>query len=71
MPKEESLPTRKKMRKGTHSCFECIPGRRRKIRCIYQSDNPDVCSECFARGSRCIDQEHANPEVIVDHRKNL
>ncbi|KAF2630847.1 hypothetical protein BU25DRAFT_408120 [Macroventuria anomochaeta] len=68
MPKEESLPTRKKMRKGTHSCFEC---RRRKIRCIYQSDNPDVCSECFARGSRCIDQENANPDVIVDHRKNL
>ena len=23
MPKEETLPTRKKMRKGTHSCFEC------------------------------------------------
>ncbi|RMZ73978.1 c6 finger domain [Pyrenophora seminiperda CCB06] len=68
MPKEETLPTRKKMRKGTHSCFEC---RRRKIRCIFQADNPDVCSECFARGSRCIDQEHANPEVIVDHRKNL
>ncbi|KAI2482891.1 Brassinin detoxification factor 1 [Pyrenophora tritici-repentis] len=61
MPKEETLPTRKKMRKG----------RRRKIRCIFQPDNPDVCSECFARGSRCIDQEHANPEVIVDHRKNL
>ncbi|KAF3005720.1 hypothetical protein E8E13_006098 [Curvularia kusanoi] len=68
MPKEESLPTRKKMRKGTHSCFEC---RRRKIRCIFQADNPDVCSECFARGSRCIDQESANPDVIVDHRKNL
>ncbi|KAF1836592.1 hypothetical protein BDW02DRAFT_493316 [Decorospora gaudefroyi] len=64
MPKEETLPTRKKMRKGTHS-------RRRKIRCIFQPENPDVCSECFARGSRCIDQEHANPEVIVDHRKNL
>jgi len=46
-------------------------GRRRKIRCIFQPDNPDVCSECFARGSRCIDQEHANPEVVVDHRKNL
>lgn len=30
-----------------------------------------MCSECFARGSRCIDQEHANPDVIVDHRKNL
>lgn len=23
MPKEDSLPMRKKMRKGTHSCFEC------------------------------------------------
>jgi hypothetical protein len=46
-------------------------GRRRKIRCIFQADNPDVCSECFARGSRCIDQENANPEVVVDHRKNL
>ncbi|KAF1971412.1 hypothetical protein BU23DRAFT_470958 [Bimuria novae-zelandiae CBS 107.79] len=68
MPKEESLPTRKKMRKGTHSCFEC---RRRKIRCIFPPDNPNVCSECFARGSRCIDQEHADPEVVVDHRKNL
>ncbi|KAF1929664.1 uncharacterized protein M421DRAFT_60016 [Didymella exigua CBS 183.55] len=68
MPKEDSLPMRKKMRKGTHSCFEC---RRRKIRCIFQSDNPDVCSECFARGSRCVDQENANPDVIVDHRKNL
>ncbi|KZM23221.1 uncharacterized protein EKO05_0008334 [Ascochyta rabiei] len=68
MPKEDSLPTRKKMRKGTHSCFEC---RRRKIRCIFQSDNPDVCSECFARGSRCIDQENASPDVVVDHRKNL
>ncbi|KAJ4301152.1 hypothetical protein N0V90_003242 [Kalmusia sp. IMI 367209] len=61
MPKEESLPTRKKMRKG----------RRRKIRCIFPPDNPNVCSECFARGSRCIDQEHADPEVVVDHRKNL
>lgn len=46
-------------------------GRRRKIRCIFAPDNPDVCSECFARGSRCIDQENANPDVIVDHRKNL
>jgi hypothetical protein len=46
-------------------------GRRRKIRCIFSPDNPEVCTECFARGSRCIDQEHANPEVVVDHRKNL
>ncbi|KAF2876328.1 hypothetical protein BDV95DRAFT_483716 [Massariosphaeria phaeospora] len=68
MPKETAESRVKKMRKGTHSCFEC---RRRKIRCIYPNDNPDVCSECFARGSRCIDQEHADPNVVVDHRKNL
>ncbi|KAF2792735.1 hypothetical protein K505DRAFT_325977 [Melanomma pulvis-pyrius CBS 109.77] len=69
MPKEATdLAVRKKMRKGTHSCFEC---RRRKIRCIFPPDNSDVCSECFARGSRCVDQEHASPDVIVDHRKNL
>ncbi|KAF2185139.1 hypothetical protein K469DRAFT_578030 [Zopfia rhizophila CBS 207.26] len=69
MPKDDTgLAVRKKMRKGTHSCFEC---RRRKIRCIFPPDNPDVCSECFARGSRCIDQEHASPDIVVDHRKNL
>lgn len=59
---------RKRMRKGTHSCFEC---RRRKIKCIFSPDNPNVCTECFARGSRCIDQESADNDVIVDHRKNL
>ncbi|KAL1631977.1 hypothetical protein SLS56_004182 [Neofusicoccum ribis] len=59
---------RKKMRKGTHSCFEC---RRRKIRCIFSDEHPGECTECFARGSRCIDQEHADPESIVDNRKNL
>ncbi|KAF2749620.1 hypothetical protein M011DRAFT_474979 [Sporormia fimetaria CBS 119925] len=69
MPKEQvDLTLRKKMRKGTHSCFEC---RRRKIRCIFPPENPSICSECFARGSRCIDQEHANPDIVVDHRKNL
>jgi len=61
-------PPRKKMRKGTHSCWEC---RRRKIRCLFSNDNPSVCTECFARGSRCVDQEHAESDVVVDQRKNL
>ncbi|KAL0254684.1 hypothetical protein SLS55_009206 [Diplodia seriata] len=59
---------RKRMRKGTHSCFEC---RRRKIRCISSDEHPGECTECFARGSRCIDQENADPDAIVDNRKNL
>ncbi|KAL9078695.1 MAG: hypothetical protein Q9157_002381 [Trypethelium eluteriae] len=59
----------KKMRKGTHSCFEC---RRRKIRCIFPPDNPSVCSECFARGSKCVGQHEADVDVAsIDNRKNL
>ncbi|EFR00359.1 hypothetical protein MGYG_03361 [Nannizzia gypsea CBS 118893] len=49
-------PQRKKMRKGTKSCYEC---RRRKIRCTYAASRPGICNECHARGSSCIDQEHA------------
>ncbi|EZF35925.1 hypothetical protein H101_00557 [Trichophyton interdigitale H6] len=49
-------PQRKKMRKGTKSCYEC---RRRKIRCTYAPTRPGICNECHARGSSCIDQEHA------------
>lgn len=48
-----------------------LSGRRRKIRCIFPPDNNSVCTECFARGSRCIDQENAETDVVVDHRKNL
>ncbi|KAF2141777.1 uncharacterized protein K452DRAFT_250611 [Aplosporella prunicola CBS 121167] len=59
---------RKKMRKGTHSCFEC---RRRKIRCIFSTEHAGSCTECFARGSRCVDQEHADNDTVVDNRKNL
>lgn len=67
-PGVSSAGIRKKMRKGTHSCFEC---RRRKIRCVFSPDNSTTCTECFARGSRCVDQEHVDADVIVDHRKNL
>ncbi|KAJ5091654.1 hypothetical protein NUU61_006524 [Penicillium alfredii] len=64
-------PPRKRMRKGTKSCAECMvhtirvrcsslsaAGRRRKIRCTFDSDRPGPCNECRSRGSSCIDQEH-------------
>ena len=50
-------PPRKKMRKGTKSCLEC---RRRKIKCTFEAGRPQVCNECYARGSTCIDQEHGD-----------
>ena len=47
-------------------------GRRRKIRCIFRAEDPNVCTECFARGSRCRGQQHVetNPQII-DNRPNL
>jgi len=31
-------------------------GRRRKIKCIYDDDNNDVCQECIAHNRECIKQ---------------
>ncbi|KAI1808085.1 hypothetical protein F4811DRAFT_572017 [Daldinia bambusicola] len=45
---------RRKVRKGTHSCWEC---RRRKTRCQYASNTSAVCKGCEARGTACVSQE--------------
>jgi hypothetical protein len=38
-----------------------VLGRRRKIRCKYQSRNASTCIQCEARGSRCLDQRDTAP----------
>ncbi|KAK3341985.1 hypothetical protein B0T25DRAFT_511465 [Lasiosphaeria hispida] len=45
---------RRKVRKGTRSCWEC---RRRKIRCQYGPGDDLVCLPCQARGGACRSQE--------------
>ncbi|KAK4208761.1 transcription factor sdnS [Rhypophila decipiens] len=50
---------RRKVRKGTHSCWEC---RRRKIRCQY-AGNDTVCLPCQARGSTCRSQEYVDKDT--------
>ncbi|KAK6950912.1 hypothetical protein Daesc_007440 [Daldinia eschscholtzii] len=45
---------RRKVRKGTHSCWEC---RRRKTRCQYASATAAVCKGCEVRGTTCVSQE--------------
>ena len=45
--------TRKRMRKGTHSCTEC---RRRKKSCVMPP-NGEKCTECIERGVECLSQE--------------
>lgn len=37
-------------------------GRRRKIRCTYDSDHCEICNECRLRGSKCFDQEHGSDD---------
>ncbi|PYI07760.1 hypothetical protein BO78DRAFT_366013 [Aspergillus sclerotiicarbonarius CBS 121057] len=47
------MPPRK-LRKGTHSCWEC---RRRKVRCLFPSPNASICTPCSIRGSPCRSQD--------------
>lgn len=49
---------RRKVRKGTQSCWEC---RRRKIRCTFTGSHEDTCDGCLRRGNACVSQEY--PDV--------
>jgi len=50
----EGEPPRKRVRKGTKSCWEC---KRRKVRCQLSTEDVVVCSGCRARGTTCLSQE--------------
>ncbi|OAA56296.1 Zn(2)-C6 fungal-type DNA-binding domain protein [Niveomyces insectorum RCEF 264] len=51
---ENSQPKRRKVRKGTRTCWEC---KRRKVRCIFEPPNNAVCVGCTRRCLRCVGQE--------------
>lgn len=46
---------RRKVRKGTQSCWEC---KRRKVRCIFAATLDTICENCRRRGTTCNSQEH-------------
>ncbi|KAJ5375012.1 Alpha/beta hydrolase fold-3 [Penicillium concentricum] len=50
---------RKKIRKGTRSCWQC---KHRKVRCDFASDSDQSCRQCLARGLPCRSQEFLEPE---------
>ncbi|KAL4782678.1 hypothetical protein BJX76DRAFT_332210 [Aspergillus varians] len=56
MPSDPDLPAtkRRRVRKGTQSCWEC---KKRKVRCIFTSAEHAICNNCRRRGSACISQE--------------
>jgi hypothetical protein len=54
----QSEAKRRRLRKGTCSCWEC---KRRKMRCIFDA-GANTCNGCSQRGSSCVSQEF--PEDI-------
>nr|L7X8G0.1 RecName: Full=Dehydrocurvularin biosynthesis regulator [Aspergillus terreus]AGC95322.1 CurR [Aspergillus terreus] len=57
---------RRKVRKGTHSCWEC---KRRKMKCRFDPRIASACNGCRRRGSPCISQEF--PEDLEEAVMNI
>lgn len=51
---------RRRIRKGTQSCWEC---KRRKIRCTFATPNESICDGCRSRRVKCIGQEFDDGDV--------
>jgi hypothetical protein len=56
-PGDEPSVKRRKLRKGTQSCWEC---KRRKVRCLFALETNTTCDNCFRRKTACISQEYVN-----------
>lgn len=54
---------RRRLRKGTHSCWEC---KRRKVRCTFASATDAACITCRRRGAKCVGQELPEEPSQVD-----
>ncbi|KAI0544561.1 hypothetical protein F4679DRAFT_589343 [Xylaria curta] len=55
---------RRKIRKGTRSCWEC---KRRKNKCTW-SGNEEKCDGCYHRRTRCVTQEYPEEHVLHEGR---
>ncbi|KAK6447245.1 hypothetical protein FP744_10003495 [Trichoderma asperellum] len=72
---EESLPNssrleRRKLRRGTTSCWEC---KRRKTKCHFEQGNSTACESCQRRGCKCVlqDVEETNLADQTARNRNL
>ncbi|KAJ4247136.1 hypothetical protein NW762_013274 [Fusarium torreyae] len=60
---------RRKVRKGTRSCWEC---RRRKIKCQFTNEDDPICIGCLQRETSCISQEYVpTPSSAPSQDKRL
>ncbi|PLB51398.1 hypothetical protein P170DRAFT_433405 [Aspergillus steynii IBT 23096] len=53
-PDNSPAAKRKKVRRGTHSCWEC---KRRKMKCVLERPDDAICIGCHRRGTKCVSQE--------------
>ncbi|EEP78248.1 predicted protein [Uncinocarpus reesii 1704] len=53
-PDYQPEPKKRKVRKGTQSCWEC---KRRKVRCTFVAPLDAICEGCRRRGTTCVSQE--------------
>ncbi|KAF2122084.1 hypothetical protein BDV96DRAFT_562891 [Lophiotrema nucula] len=64
----ESKAKRRRLRKGTHSCWEC---KRRKMRCTFDPlVDATVCNGCRRRGSQCVSQEVPEEDALAMANKD-
>ncbi|OAA63635.1 Zn(2)-C6 fungal-type DNA-binding domain protein [Niveomyces insectorum RCEF 264] len=62
-PGSDRTAKRRKVRKGTRSCWDC---KHRKVRCTFASAEDAVCSNCRRRGAVCVSQDL--PEELAPTR---
>ncbi|KAI6084914.1 hypothetical protein F4821DRAFT_261450 [Hypoxylon rubiginosum] len=64
-PERSNAPKRRKVRKGTQSCWEC---KRRKIRCTFAAPTDAICDGCKSRHTKCISQEYHDDAVLASRK---
>ncbi|KAI0393989.1 hypothetical protein F5Y17DRAFT_281288 [Xylariaceae sp. FL0594] len=64
---DEPSAKRRKLRKGTRSCWEC---KRRKYKCTWSRSSTDnsECDGCRSRGTACISQEFSDNNLPAERR---
>lgn len=58
----EPAPKRRKVRKGTQSCWQC---KRRKTKCTFATRNAVICDGCRSRGTECVKQDVDEDDEIL------
>jgi hypothetical protein len=57
---------RRKLRKGTTSCWDC---KKRKVRCVFDATSSTVCIACRRRNAPCLRQDE--PEEELEARRSI